>query len=115
MPFMPKPDHVEFAARAAAEVIARHELTIRMTNRRFTPADEWILKEGGEPQAHAGDSVLQLQLLPPTMTVKTTPAVAAGLTDRVWTMFDFVKLLEVHEELIGGRLKDYKMAASKRR
>ena len=43
-------------------------------------------------------------------TVKTTPAVAARVTDKVWTMVDFVQLLEREEDLLGGRLTDYKPA-----
>jgi hypothetical protein len=47
-------------------------------------------------------------------TVKTTPAVMAGVADKMWTMLDFVKLLEREEALLGGRLTDYKPASSKK-
>jgi hypothetical protein len=49
------------------------------------------------------------------MTVKTTPAVAANLTDKVWTMVDFVKMLEKEENLLGGRLTNYKPNPVKKR
>jgi hypothetical protein len=49
------------------------------------------------------------------MTIKTTPAVMAGVADREWTMVEFVRMLEREEARCGGRLTDYKMAASKRR
>jgi hypothetical protein len=39
----------------------------------------------------------------------------AGVADRVWTMLDFVRLIEREEELIGGRSTDYKPAESVKR
>jgi hypothetical protein len=48
-------------------------------------------------------------------TIKTTPAVAANVANKVWTMVDFVELLEREERLLGGRLTDDKLAASKTR
>ena len=46
-------------------------------------------------------------------TIKTTPAIAAGVANKVWTMVDLVELLEREERLLKGRLTDYKPAASK--
>jgi hypothetical protein len=40
-------------------------------------------------------------------TLKTTPAVAAGLTDRPLTMLDLVAMVEREERLTGGRLTSY--------
>ncbi len=45
-------------------------------------------------------------------TLKTTPAVMAGIADRPWTMLEFVEMLEKEEAKSGGRLTDYKPAAS---
>lgn len=45
-------------------------------------------------------------------TIKTTPALHAGVADNVWMMLDFVKMLEREETKLGGRLIDYKPAAS---
>lgn len=47
-------------------------------------------------------------------TIKTTPAVMAGVADKEWTMLDFVGLLEKEEKLLGSRLTSYKPAASNR-
>jgi hypothetical protein len=41
-------------------------------------------------------------------TIKTTPAVAAGVAEKVRTMVDFVMVLENEEKMLGGRLTDYK-------
>ena len=46
------------------------------------------------------------------MTIKTAPAVMAGVADQQWTMVEFVQLLEREEALLGGRLTEYKAAAS---
>jgi len=46
-------------------------------------------------------------------TIKTTPAVMAGVTDKEWTTIDFVNLLEREERMLKGRLTDYKPAMSK--
>jgi hypothetical protein len=47
-------------------------------------------------------------------TLKTTPAVIADVTDKVWTMVDFVRLMETEESRLGGRISDYKPAKSKK-
>lgn len=39
-----------------------------------------------------------------------SPAVMAGIANKVWTMVDFVKMMEREEELLGGRLSTYKPA-----
>ena len=36
----------------------------------------------------------------------------AGVANKMWTMIDFVELLEREEQMLGGRLTDYKMAAT---
>lgn len=40
-------------------------------------------------------------------TLKTAPAIAAGLEDRRWTMPDFVEMLEREEARCGGRITEY--------
>jgi len=46
-------------------------------------------------------------------TLKTTPAVAAGLANRPWTMVEFVEMLEEEERKLGGRVSQYQPARSK--
>lgn len=40
-------------------------------------------------------------------TLRTTPAVAAGLAERPWTILDLVGMVEREERLTGGRLTSY--------
>ncbi len=39
----------------------------------------------------------------------------AGVVDKIWTMVDFVKRLEREENLLGGRLTNYKPNPVKKR
>jgi len=45
------------------------------------------------------------------MTIGTTPAIASGLTDREFTMEDFVGLVELQEKKAGRRVTNYKPAS----
>ena len=45
------------------------------------------------------------------MTLKTTPAVAAGLASKPLTIMGLVKMIEEEEARIGGRLTDYLASA----
>ncbi len=45
------------------------------------------------------------------MTLKTTPAVAAGIASKPMTVLDLVQLIEAEESKLGGRLTDYLPAA----
>lgn len=46
-------------------------------------------------------------------TLKTTPAVAADVANKAWTMLDLVRVLEEEEARIGGPITSYLPAASK--
>jgi len=46
------------------------------------------------------------------MTLKTTPAVAAGIASAPLTILDLIKMIEAEESKLGGRLTDYLPAAS---
>lgn len=46
-------------------------------------------------------------------TLKTTPAVAAGIANTAFTIMDLMNLIEEEEARIGGRLTDYLPATSK--
>jgi IS1 family transposase len=104
----PDPDHI------STSYSERSNLTVRMGNRRFTRLTNAHSKKI-ENHVHAITlQCFHYNFMRKHMTLKTTPAVMAGVADREWRMLDFVKLLEREEEKNGGRLTDYKMAASKR-
>ncbi len=80
--------------------IERSNLTLRMQQRRFTRLTNAFSKKA-EHHAHAVSLFFLYynycrshQTLTQNMGVKTTPAMAAGLTDRVWTVDDIVSLMD---------------------
>jgi IS1 family transposase len=100
----PDPDHINTA------YIERQNLTMRMSMRRFTRLTNGFSKKIENHQHMVALYYFHYNFIRKHQTVKTTPAVAARVTDKVWTMVDFVQLLEREEDLLGGRLTDYKPA-----
>jgi IS1 family transposase len=85
----PDPDHITTAH------VERNNLTMRMHNRRFTRLTNAFSKKA---QNHARALALHFMYYNYVRThssVKTTPAIAAGLTQRVWTLHDLANLPDV--------------------
>jgi hypothetical protein len=57
-------------------------------------AYECLFKEGRKPRAYDGDLLHALQFRAHHQTLKITPAMAAGVTSKLWEMADMVKVLE---------------------
>jgi hypothetical protein len=93
--------------------IERQNLTVRMSNRRFTRLTNAFSKKVENQQHSVSLYYFHYNFCRVHTTIKTTPAVKAGIADKVWTMLDFVKMLEKEKELIGGRLTNYKPAKKK--
>lgn len=92
----------------------RANLTMRMSMRRFTRLTNAFSKTKQNHEFAVALHFFNYNFCRKHMTIKTTPAIMAGVTDKVWTMLDFVKMLEKEESLLGGRLTDYKPAKSKK-
>jgi IS1 family transposase/lambda repressor-like predicted transcriptional regulator len=74
--------------------VERSNLTMRMHMRRFTRLTNAFSKKF-ENHAHMiAIYTVWYNWLRTHKTLKTTPAVAAGLTDRVWTMAEIVELMD---------------------
>ena len=91
--------------------VERQNLTVRMSVRRFTRLTKAFSKKLENHERAVALHCLHYNSLRKHQTLKTTPAVAAGVTDHAWTMREFVELLEREERLTGGRLTDYLLAA----
>ncbi len=77
----------------------RSNLTIRMHTRRFTRLTNAFSKKV-ENHAHAvALHMLYYNFVRIHQTVKTTPAMAAGVTKRLWEIDDMVNVLEAWEEI----------------
>jgi IS1 family transposase len=86
--------------------VKRSNLTLRMQNRRFTRLTNAFGKKA-ENHAHAVSLFfLYCNYCRPHQTLtkeageKTTPAMAAGLTDRVWTADDIVTLMDPEQKAV---------------
>jgi IS1 family transposase len=93
--------------------IERQNLTVRMSNRRFTRLTNAFSKKIENHGHSVALYYFNYNFCRVHTTIKTTPALKAGIADKVWTMLDFVKMLEREEELLGGRLTNYLPAKKK--
>jgi IS1 family transposase len=95
--------------------IERQNLSVRMGMRRFTRLTNGFSKKLENHKHMIALYYFHYNFCRKHMTINMTPAAMAGVTNRAWTMVDFVEMLEREERAAGGRLTDYKPAASKRR
>jgi len=92
----PDPDHI------STSYVERQNLTMRMSMRRFTRLTNAFSKKL-ENHAHAlALYFFHYNFCRKHMTLKTTPAVAAGIADRPLTTREIVEILEVEEQKCGG-------------
>ena len=70
--------------------VERQNLTIRMQMRRLTRLTNAFSQEVGEPVGRVLPALRLVQLLPDSQTLRVTPAMEAGITDRVWTLADLL-------------------------
>lgn len=103
----PEPRHIN------TSFIERQNLTVRMSNRRFTRLTNAFSKKAENHKHMIALGYFHYNFCRKHMTLRTTPAVAADVADREWTMVEFVEMLEREEAVRGGRITDYKPAASK--
>ena len=87
----PDPAHV------STSFVERHNLTMRMHMRRFTRLTNGFSKKL-ENHAHAvALHMMYYNFVRIHKTLRVTPAMAAGITDRLWDIGDIVKLIEAAE------------------
>jgi IS1 family transposase len=90
-------------AHASTSFAERNNLNIRMHSRRMTRLTNAFSKKM-ENHAHAmALHFLYYNFVRIHKTLKTTPAMAAGVTDRLWEVADMVAVLETWEALTTAR------------
>jgi hypothetical protein len=102
LPWPGKPDE----AHISTSYVERQNLTIRMRNRRFTRLTNAFSKKWAN-HAHAiALHFFHYNFIRIHQTLGKTPAMAAGVADKTWTVADLVALLEREEALRenGGRI-----------
>ena len=98
-----RPDH----DHTSTSFVERQNLTVRMGSRRFTRLTNGFSKR---LESHVNAVHLHYwhyNFARKHMTLKTTPAVAAGIAAKPMTMLDLVHIMENEERIHGGRLTNY--------
>ena len=83
----PDPDHI------STSYIERQNLTIRMMNRRFTRLTNALSKKLENHMASLALHYMHYNFVLIHQTLRVTPAMAAGVTTRLWSIEDLVGLL----------------------
>jgi len=98
---MPDEDHI------STSYVERQNLTMRMSMRRFTRLTNAFSKKL-ENHCHAvALHYFHYNFIRKHQTLKTTPAVAAQIATRPYTLVDLVKMVETEEAKLGERLTNY--------
>jgi len=88
----PDPQHINTSH------VERHNLSVRMTNLRFTRLTNAFSKAIGHHIASVALNYFAYNFIKIHRTLRTTPAMAAGVTDRLWDVFDLVAAWEANEQ-----------------
>jgi hypothetical protein len=84
----------QFVSTSYAE---RQNLTMRMSIRRFTRLTNAFSKKLENHALSVALHYMHYNFCPIHKTLRITPAMAAGVTDRLWTVADIVTILEAWE------------------
>jgi hypothetical protein len=87
----PDPKHIN------TSYIERQNLTVRMTNRRFTRLTNGFSKKIENHIAAIAFGYFAYNFIKIHRTLRVTPAMAAGVTDRLWDVQDLVAAWEASE------------------
>jgi len=87
----PDPEHI------STSFVERQNLTARMSMRRFTRLTNAFSKKIESHAAAIALYYFTYNFIRIHQTLRTTPAMAAGVTDRLWEVSDLVALLEASE------------------
>jgi IS1 family transposase len=103
----PDKDHI------STSYVERQNLTMRMSIRRFTRLTNAFSKKIENHEHAVALHYFHYNFIRKHLTLKTTPAVAAGVANRPLTVLDLVKMIEGEERKLGERITNYLPAASK--
>ena len=100
------------AAHISTSYVERQNLTMRMSMRRFTRLTNAFSKKV-ENHAHAvALHFMHYNFCRIHQTLRVTPAMEAGVTDRLWDISDIVELIEAREENLDRARGPYKKRIS---
>jgi IS1 family transposase len=84
--------------KVSTSYIERANLTLRMHNRRFTRKTNGHSKKLRNHGAMLALGIMAYNFCRPHMTLKKTPAQAAGLSDHVWSMEEIVRMMDSRQQ-----------------
>jgi hypothetical protein len=88
----PDVDHI------STSYVERQNLTMRMSMRRFTRLTNGFSKKLANHAAAIALHYMHYNFCRIHQTLRVAPAMAAGITNRLWTIADIVAVLEQHEK-----------------
>lgn len=97
-------------AHISTSYVERAHLELRTHNRRFVRLGMGYSKRLGNHEAAVALHFFATNFIRKHSTIKTTPAVAAGIAPTAITVPELVELIETEERLTGGRLTNYQAA-----
>ena len=103
----PDPAHI------STSFVERQNLTMRMSMRRFTRLTNGFSKKIENHEHAVALHYFYYNFARKHHTLKTTPAVAAGIVAKALTIADLVAMMEAEEAKLGERISGYLPAASK--
>ncbi len=80
--------------KASTSHVERHNLTMRMHMRRFTRLTNAFSKKVENHAYAIAIHFMYYNFVRIHTTLRVTPAMAAGVTDRLWELEDIVKLID---------------------
>jgi IS1 family transposase len=83
--------------KASTSFVERQNLTMRMSMRRFTRLTNAFSKKVENHEHAVALHFMHYNFAREHMTLKTTPAVYAGVTDKVWNITDIVQMADAYE------------------
>lgn len=101
------------AKHISTSFVERVNLSVRMTNRRFTRLTNAFSKKLANHIASVHINVFAVNFLKINRSIRMTPAMAAGITDKLWTVADAVAVLERWEERQAQKEAEEKAKAAK--
>lgn len=84
----PDPNHIN------TSYVERQNLTVRMNNRRFTRLTNGFSKKAENHVASLAMFYMHYNFVRVHQTLRVTPAMEAGVTDRVWSIEDIVAITQ---------------------
>jgi IS1 family transposase len=92
----PNPEYI------STSYIERHNLTVRMSNRRFTRLTNGFSKKIENHEAQIAIFMVVYNFHRKHMTLGTTPAIKSGIADHIWSIEEIIGLLEKREQVENG-------------